>query len=90
MSGATTTTPPVDCPHWSECGRGPGGGCCAIGVYGPHPSRGTCAVCQSEGKHGGPPVPRQQPLPGPDLTGYDPNTDPQSPRVGGCCDPPKG
>jgi len=29
------------------------------------------------------------PLPGPDLTGYDPDTSPDSPRVGSCCGPPR-
>lgn len=24
-----------------------------------------------------------------DLSGYDPETDPDSPRIGGCCDPPR-
>ena len=36
--------PLVDCVHWSACDVR-GGGCCARGLYGGHPSLGTCAAC---------------------------------------------
>jgi hypothetical protein len=69
----------VNCPQWSDCGVDRGG-CCAEGRYGGQPSLGVCLrFCPI-----GPREPAAE-----IAAGYDPETSPDSPKVGGCCDPPK-
>jgi hypothetical protein len=72
-----------------ECERRDGGRCLEGGrdiarhAYGFVP----CPL----GKFGRPGTPGTPPgpLPGADLADYDPDASPESPKAGGCCDPPR-